>query len=419
MTGTILNVDAGYALGLTDGRECRPRPHLLLAVTAHGYGHLGPVRPGGRPRWRGASRACESRFKETSTPHVRARQAAAGLRARDREARTSGSCPMDGPLRHPLGPRPWMPMSAFEAQTTSGSFDAPDGAPAARIGSGPGAGSTSPGCLLDAARRLGIPAVALCSLSWYDICASRRFAERDAGSGPRADASGLCRRGSVHPSRARRCRWPGSRTPGTSDLSPCVARPTCRAARPAWPARGHDPLPSMQFGRDRRAQTDLHAWHRQQEHVALAGCGRCRQAAPGRDRAARRLGLGVQDVIGSVDLMLCQAGLRKLCGSGLQRDCGFCTVRRCGLARGARSARLAEGRSNGSRSVISAGRSIGSRREISTPASDTDGAHRWRRAAELRPWSSPDGARPPSRPASAGALVCRLSTQPLAPANAR
>jgi len=137
-------------------------PHLFIAVTAHGYGHIaqvGPIAHALRRRIPGLRLTLQG---TVSRAFVEARMPA-GCRYVEQAADVA--LPMDGPL-HARWQDGLKIYTAFDAehahhlarQRALLQQDPPDLLLA-----------DIPWLPLTAARELGIPAVALCSLSWYDI----------------------------------------------------------------------------------------------------------------------------------------------------------------------------------------------------------------------------------------------------------
>ncbi len=141
-----------------------PAPHLYIAVTAHGYGHLAQVAPIALELSRRIP-GLRLTLQSTLSPAFASARMPSGYRHVEQAADVV--LPMDGPLR-----ARWQDglaaYAAFDAehdqhlkrQRALLEQDPPDLLLA-----------DIPWLPLAAARALGIPAVGLCSLSWYDILA--------------------------------------------------------------------------------------------------------------------------------------------------------------------------------------------------------------------------------------------------------
>ena len=272
-------------------------PHLLLVVTAHGYGHLAQSAP--------VVAALVRRIPDLRVtlqgdidPAFARHRLPPGFE-HIQEAADLG-LPMDGPLR----------IRWAEALDAYADFEAdyerhlvrqiellrnlsPDLVLA-----------DVPWLPLNAARRLGIPAVGLCSLTWYDIL-------RESPIGDRVPFAVLDRMRQVYagadlfirPAPAMPMTW----LPNARDVGPIALRRPDRSAelreRLGLPA--DRPLALMQFG-GVGGLSPLHDWPEQgQVHWLVPSLGgRCRQDAS----ELAELGLGVADLIGSLDLMLCKPG---------------------------------------------------------------------------------------------------------------
>jgi hypothetical protein len=139
-------------------------PHLFIAVTAHGYGHIAQIAPIAHALCRRIPELRVTLQGTVSRAFVEARMPA-GCRYIEQAADVA--LPMDGPL-HARWQEGLDVYTAFDAehahhlarQRALLQRDPPDLLLA-----------DIPWLPLEAARELGIPAVGLCSLSWYDILA--------------------------------------------------------------------------------------------------------------------------------------------------------------------------------------------------------------------------------------------------------
>jgi hypothetical protein len=157
---------------------------------------------------------------------------------------------------------------------------------------------------LDAACQLGIPAVGLCSLTWYDILRESPVAER------------------VRPAVLERMRqvyagadlfirpaptMPMAWLPNARDVGPIALRRPDRSAplRDRLGLPGDRPLALMQFGGIGGLSPLLDWPEQEQVHWLVPSLGgRRRRDASG----LAELGLDATDLIGSLDLMLCKPG---------------------------------------------------------------------------------------------------------------
>jgi hypothetical protein len=274
----------------------RPAPHLLLAVTAHGFGHLAqcaPVAnelarrfPGLRVTLQGAIEPAFARARLLPGFAHLAESADIGLVS-------------DGPFETDWG-RSLDAYTAFESD-----YDRRLDRQIALLRKlAPNLVLADvPWLPLDAARQLGIPSVALCSLSWYDIWHESPLAARV----PEALMKRMRRiyasaDSFVRPAPSMPMGW----LPNARDVGPIAWRtPNRRAAlRERLGLPPEMPLALVQLGR--LGLQRIAAWPRQRRaHWLLAGeTGSPRSDAT--DLSA--LGLGVQDVLGSVDLMLAKPG---------------------------------------------------------------------------------------------------------------
>jgi len=271
--------------------------HILLAVTAHGYGHLAqsaPVLEALGQRIPGLRVTLQGDID----PEFARRRLRPGF-TQIREAADVGLL-MDGPLR-----TRWADSldryGAFEADYESrlerqmGLLR--DLAPDLVL-------ADVPWLPLDAARRLGIPAVALCSLSWYDILhdcplsaqVPEGLMERLRNVYRSADLF-------IRPAPSMPMDW---LTNGV-DVGPIAAQRPNRGAevrrRLGLPA--DRPLAMMQFG-GFDGLDPLHDWPEQdQVHWLVQDLGGRRR----RDASAvTDLGLSVLDLLGSFDLLLAKPG---------------------------------------------------------------------------------------------------------------
>ncbi|WP_200387063.1 hypothetical protein [Thiocapsa imhoffii] len=272
-------------------------PHLLLAVTAHGFGHLAQVAPVIDElirRWPRLRLTLQSDID----PDLARRILPAPFQHLP-EATDVGLL-MDGPLR-----TCWADSvkhyAAFEAdydqhlerEISLLRAAAPDLVLA-----------DVPWLPLDAAHRLGIPAVALCSLNWFDILRL----------GPVADqvpATVMERMRTVYagadlfirPAPSMPMEW----LPNARDVGPIARRyPDLRAALRARRGIPNErPLVLVQFG-GFAGFDPLRDWPEQDEVHYLV------QERPARRRrdatSLSALGLIVPQVIGSCDLMICKPG---------------------------------------------------------------------------------------------------------------
>lgn len=272
-------------------------PHLLLAVTAHGYGHLAQCAPVAQAL---AQRIPGLRItlQGDIDPAFARRRLPPGF-AHIPES-TDPGLPMDGPLaiRWEASLDAYAAFESGYGQRLARQVEtlrrlAPDLVLA-----------DVPWLPLEAARRLGIPAVALCSLSWYDVLLESPVADR-------VPAALLARMRRVYgeadlfirPAPSMPMAW----LPNARDLGPISSRrPDRRGELRARLGLAPDRiLALMQFGglggldllRDWPEQDRIH-W------LVPTLNGRTRRDASG----LAELGLDLQDWLGSVDLMLVKPG---------------------------------------------------------------------------------------------------------------
>ncbi|MFY9974763.1 MAG: hypothetical protein WAK53_10940 [Chromatiaceae bacterium] len=272
-------------------------PHLLLAVTAHGYGHLAQSAPVVQELCRRIP-GLRVTLQGDIDPEFARRRLPPGF-TQIREAADVGLL-MDGPLR-----TRWAESieryESFEAEYAA-RLDHQLGllrdlAPDLVL-------ADVPWLPLDTARRLGIPAVALCSLSWYDILRECPLSHQVPGGllehmGAVYDSADLF----IRPAPSMPMGW---LTNGV-DVGPIAVRRPDRGAeirrRLGLPA--HRPLALMQFG-GFEGFDPLHDWPEQdQVHWLVQDLGgRHRRDAS----AVTELGLSVLDLLGSIDLLLAKPG---------------------------------------------------------------------------------------------------------------
>ncbi|KAA6186054.1 hypothetical protein F2Q65_06735 [Thiohalocapsa marina] len=139
-------------------------PHLHIVVTAHGYGHLGQVAPIARAL-AGRIPGLRLTLQGTVSADFCAARMPAGYRHLAHAADVA--LPMDGPLkaRWPQGLALYTAFDAAHAQQLGAQMDILRQDPPDLLL------ADIPWMPLEAAGLLGIPAVGLCSLSWYDILA--------------------------------------------------------------------------------------------------------------------------------------------------------------------------------------------------------------------------------------------------------
>ncbi|WP_296698450.1 hypothetical protein [Thiocapsa sp. UBA6158] len=271
--------------------------HLFLAVTAHGYGHLAQAAPVIHElarRFPGLRITLQSDID----PGLARSRLPPGL-TQIQEATDIGLL-MDGPL----GTR-WseslIRYADFEAdyerrlarETSLLRREAPDLVLA-----------DVPWLPLDAARRAGIPAVALCSLNWYDILLESPVADQ-------LPAPVMERMRAVYAAAERFIRpapsMPMSWLPNAIDVGPIASRYPDRRKelRSRCGVPPDRPIALMQFG-GFQGFDPLAMWPEQdQVHWLVQDL----PAGSRRDATGiSSLGLRVPDVMSSCDLMLCKPG---------------------------------------------------------------------------------------------------------------
>lgn len=276
-------------------------PHLLLAVTAHGFGHLAQSAPVVHELRRRIPDLRVTLQSDVDEVFAR-RRLPPGIEHRP-EATDVGLL-MDGPLvtrwRDSLDA-----YIAFDADYERRLADeteilrrlAPDLVLA-----------DIPWLPLDAARGLGIPAVGLCSLSWNDVLAESPIGEEiPAALAGRMQAAYAGAERFIRPAPSMPMAW----LPNGVDVGPIArvqpgAGPETRArlkARLGIPVER--PLVLMQFG-GFSGFDPLLDWPEQDRiHWLVQDLGR----VPRRDASGlTELGLSVLDVLGGVDLMLVKPG---------------------------------------------------------------------------------------------------------------
>jgi hypothetical protein len=271
--------------------------HLFLAVTAHGYGHLAQAAPVVHELARRLPGLRITLQSDIDSGFARSRLPPGFTQIR--EATDIGLL-MDGPL----GTR-WsdslIRYADFEAD-----YDrrlereisllrraAPDLVLA-----------DVPWLPLDAARRAGIPAVALCSLNWYDILRESPVADRvPVPVMERMRAVYAAAEIFIRPAPSMPMSW----LPNAIDVGPIASRYPDRreALRARCGVPADRPFALMQFG-GFEGFDPLALWPEQDQLHWLAQdlpAGQRRDAT-----AISSLGLRVPDVMSSCDLMLCKPG---------------------------------------------------------------------------------------------------------------
>lgn len=272
-------------------------PHLLLAVTAHGYGHLAqsaPVVEALLRRIPGLSVTLQGDID----PAFARRRLPAGF-TQIRQAADVGLL-MDGPLvtRWAESLEAYRAFEADYERRLERQMDLlRDLAPDLVL-------ADVPWLPLDAARRLGIPAVGLCSLTWYDILQASPLRDQ-------VPAGVFERMGSVYgaadlfirPAPSMPMDWLSNGV----DVGPIAARRPDRGAeiRARLGLPPDRPLALLQFG-GFEGFDPLHDWPEQdQVHWLVQDLGGRRR---GDASAFADLGSNLLDLLGSFDLMLIKPG---------------------------------------------------------------------------------------------------------------
>lgn len=272
-------------------------PHLFVAVTAHGYGHLAqcaPVAealaertPGMRLTLQGNLDAWFVRKRLPSCNHLISEPADVGLL-------------MDGPLR-----TRWS-ESLLEYERFEAEYDRrlrsqieifEESRPDLVL-------ADVPWLPLDAAKVLDIPAVAICSLSWYDILAESPVADRmPAAVADRLRSVYAAADMFIRPAPSMPMAWlPNARDTGPIALScPDLSREL--RDRAGIPYRR--PLVLVQFG-GFDGFDPLQSWPEQDQVQWLVPTTLGNQRAD--TLSLDKLGLGVRDVLGSCDAILTKPG---------------------------------------------------------------------------------------------------------------
>lgn len=272
-------------------------PHLLLAVTAHGYGHLAQSAPVVECLCRRIP-GLRVTLQGDIDPGFARRRLPAGF-TQIRAAADLGLV-MDGPLvtRWVESLKAYRAFEAeygrhLERQLILLRKLAPDLVLA-----------DVPWLPLDAARRLDIPAVGLCSLTWYDVL-------RECPLGDQVPAELLERMAAAYGSADLFIRpapsMPMDWLPNGVDVGPIAAQRPHRGAeiRGRLGLASDRPLAMMQFG-GFAGFDPLRDWQEQEQvHWLVQDLGGTRR----RDASALAdLGLDMLDVIGSLDLLLAKPG---------------------------------------------------------------------------------------------------------------
>jgi hypothetical protein len=271
-------------------------PHLFLAITAHGYGHLSQAAP-----------VVLELARRLPGLRVTLQSDIDPVLARTRlppveqipEATDIGLL-MDGPLRTLWDESLalYLDFEASYAQRLSTEMDllrrhAPDLVLA-----------DVPWLPLEAARRLGIPAVGLCSLNWSDILRLGPLADRAPEPLMTRMRSAYAEADLfIRPAPSMPMDW----LPNARDVGPIASRYPDRrdALRRRCGTPADRPLALVQFGGFRGFEL-MESWPEQDRvHWLIQEF----PAGPRRDATSlSALGLKVPDVMGSCDLMVCKPG---------------------------------------------------------------------------------------------------------------
>jgi hypothetical protein len=276
--------------------EVNPMPHLFLAISAHGFGHLSQAAPVILELARRLPALRVTLQSDVDPVLARMRLPPVEQIA---EATDIGLL-MDGPLRTLWDESLalYLDLEATYAQRLSDELDllrrlAPDLVL-----------TDVPWLPLEAARRLGIPAAGLCSLNWYDILdlgpladrAPRQLMRRMRSAYAEADLF-------IRPAPSMPMDW----LPNARDVGPIASRyPDRRDALRALCGIPADRLLALvQFGGFNGFEL-MQSWPEQdQVHWLIQEL----PAGPRRDATSlSSLGLKVPDVMGSCDLMVCKPG---------------------------------------------------------------------------------------------------------------
>lgn len=272
-------------------------PHLFLAVTAHGYGHLAQAAPVVAALARRVAGLRVTLQGDIDPDFARSRLPWGFTHIREA---TDVGLLMDGPLR-----TRWLESIAHYAD-----FEAAyDRRLAREIGVLRRAApdlvlADVPWLPLDAARRLGIPAVGLCSLNWYDILLSSPVAEQvPVGVTERMQRVYAEADLFIRPAPSMPMDW----LPNAVDVGPIAERYPDRreALRTRCGAPPGRPFALMQFGGFQGFEP-LEAWPEQdQVHWLVQDL---RRGARRDATSLSALGLRVPEVLAACDLMLCKPG---------------------------------------------------------------------------------------------------------------
>ncbi|WP_295455728.1 hypothetical protein [uncultured Thiodictyon sp.] len=272
-------------------------PHLLLAVTAHGYGHLAQSSPVIEALTRRLPGLRVTLQSDIDPRFARARLPPGFTQVR--EATDPGFL-MDGPLvtRWEESLAAYVRFEAdypqrLERQLATLRDLAPDLVLA-----------DIPWLPLEAARRLGIPAVGLCSFSWYDILRESQL-QAQVPVTLMEHLRRVYREADlfIRPAPALPMDW----LPAARAVGPIARRRPDRGSelRSRFGCPADRPLALMQFG-GFDGLNPLHEWPEQEQvHWVVDDL----QGRPRRDATALTgHGIDLLDVLGSVDLMLCKPG---------------------------------------------------------------------------------------------------------------